>query len=180
MTESEIKLMLKDIIDNNAEYECKPNFDCDVNCKRCRYEWYCNWRPYKLGDEIHPGWEYRKVEKWYIYKSITEANGFTKGNDGFWYCSVRYKDEHTIFSGSEEECEKWIKEHTKKTWLEERKSCLSVSLDKRTIAINCYEAGVKEVCKKILEEVGNYCECTDELVGKEELFNIIKNLGIEL
>lgn len=168
MTENEIKEMLKDIIDNGAEYE--------YTCKDSNGD-YCPYRKYKLGMEIYSYCEYRKVENWYVY---LESDGS--------YILLRKRRigktifDKIIFEGTEEECKKWIEEHTKKTWLEERKSCLSVSFSKEVI--NGYSAGVTEVCKKILEVEHNLevnSETTEGFViGKNQLRDIIKDLGVEV
>lgn len=179
MTDEQVKSMLKDIINNGSEYECKPNFECDTDgCDICRYKGYCDWRPYKLGDEIHPDWEYRKVEKWYVFDY--EDNDYRIFKDDI-DCAVP-----VVFEGSKEACEKWVKEHTKKIWLEERKSCLSLLFERK--AINCYETGVKEVCKKILEEVDSYkwnyddydMERSFDVIEVSDIHKVIKDLGVEL
>lgn len=64
MTEEQIKEMLNGIINNGEEWEGRPKYanDCDHWCSLCYISGKCLWQPYKLGDEIHDNWEYRKKE----------------------------------------------------------------------------------------------------------------------
>ena len=76
-----------------------------------------------------------------------------------------------------EECEKWIEEHTKKTWLEEY---LNINCDDKIEAHNS-KIDIENVCKKILEEVEK--QTVNEgcvAITSFELKEIIKELGIEL
>lgn len=64
MTETKMGEMIADIINNDARYEVKK---CNRECNVSDDDLYCDcgnkkWVPYKLGDEIHLDWEYRKVE----------------------------------------------------------------------------------------------------------------------
>ena len=67
------------------------------------------WRPYKLGDEIHNEYEYRRVEKQCV---TTQREIFE--------LDLLKSYETSIFIGSKENYEQYFKEeYTKKTWLEE-------------------------------------------------------------
>lgn len=61
MTEDKIKEMLKDIVDNDTEYEFTYK---DYNGD------YVPWIPFKLGYEIRDDYEYRKVEKTWLEKYL--------------------------------------------------------------------------------------------------------------
>lgn len=142
MTEKQIKEMLNGIINNGEKWECRPkgyycseeqkyvDKQCDYDAcgHTCRDDCYDDWHPYKLGDEIHKDWEYRKEE------------------------------------------------HTKKTWLEEY---LDFNCDSKIEAHN-FKIDIKNVCKKIMEELPKYLSeslyC--EVVGNLRL--VFKDLGIEL
>ena len=67
MTQEQIKGMLNGIINNGEKWECRPiikaNNAFDLEEKQNRYNF--KYEPYKLGDEIHADWEYRKVKNWY-------------------------------------------------------------------------------------------------------------------
>lgn len=105
-------------------------------------------------------YEYRKVEKWYVVEF----------EDGHFQIENTKKYMDVLFEGSKEECEKWLEEHTKKTWLEEYLYSNYGENAQYYIRI-----GAKEVCKKILEELnknGSECHQTVE--------HIIQNLGVEI
>lgn len=162
MTKLEIENMLLDIINNGAEYECRPIGKCS-HCVKCRL---CDWRDYKLGDKIHDNFEYSKKEKWCVIKIeccpdyiITLKNEYNKNETYF-------------ESYQKEECEKWIKEHTKKTWFDE-----IFPYDNSTNLK--YRFGVRSVCKKILEEIDNLSSYDDPKHVKSVVESIIENLGIK-
>lgn len=155
MTENEIKEMLNDIINNGAEYECR--FIAGLNPH--------TWKPYKLGEGINEFYEYRKVEKWYV---------FCYGNNDY----IIIKDvtscgKPCVFEGTKKECEKWVEEHTK-TWLEDYIDRNYGNYIDRNYG-NSIRLGAKIICEKILEEL------KDEkyLPTYEGIFNLIKDLGIE-
>lgn len=160
MTEEQIKEMLNGIINNDEKWEYRW----------CTADGWSSWKDYKLGYEIYDNYEYRKVDVWYVLEDDRYDNNFLLQN---------YKGDPIYnpirFVGTKEACEKFIQDHTKKTWMEERKSCLSVSFGKKNI--NCYEAGATEICKKILEEMENRALSG---VGATTLRNIFKDLGVEL
>ena len=152
MTEEQIKEMLNGIINNGEKWECRPiikaNNAIDLEEKQNRYNF--KYEPYKLGDEIHDDWEYRKVETLYVASTDRDEEGHII------FSIVSHQpllDSNTYFKGTKEECEKWIEEHTKKTWLEEKYplndycTYIDISLNESK------RESVKEVCKKILEEV---------------------------
>lgn len=174
MTDEEIKEMLNGIINNGEKWECRPvikaNNAFDLEEKQNRYNF--KYEPYKLGEEIHKDWEYRKVEVWCVFQWYKSGNYHLQRteilNDNYDYI--------IMFEGTKEECEKWIEYHTNKTWLDERKSCLSVSFSKEVI--NGYSAGVTEVCKKVLEDIRTH-EGIEQLT-KFYIAEIIKDLGVDL
>lgn len=166
MTDSEIKEMLKDIIDNGAEYEFRW----------LRTDGWSDWKPYRLGEEIlynDSRYEYRKIEKWYVYLQ----------SDGS-YIFLRELGKKTIFDkimfeGTKEECEKWIKEHTK-SWLE---IVIAQKIDEESVHfISAYKLGVKDICQKILEEVKikNIYLSIESKINYFALEDIIKDLGVNL
>lgn len=168
MTEEHIKEMLNGIINNGEKWECRALPHCGI-CFEEHCQTLCahKWQPYKLGDEIHADWEYRKVETWCVFKC--KDNIYLRGKKEI------LENDHIelIFEGTKEECEKWIEEHTKKSWLEEyMKSTCSNKFERDNTKID-----ITEVCKKILEEA-------DKEVGlcsaSYYLKLIIKDLGIEL
>lgn len=89
MTENEIKEMLKDIIDNGAEYEFRWH---------TAYGW-SDWKHYELGNKICDRYEYRKVEKWYVVKETDQTFNISP-----YERAIRYNPIH--FEGTKEECEK--------------------------------------------------------------------------
>lgn len=143
MIEDKIKEMLKDIIDNGTEYECRDtscimslsNITKDIcnKCKMCQGERL--WKPYKLGEAIHENFEYRKKEKWCVIKiECCPDYIITLKNE-------HNKNELYFESYQKEECEKWVEKHTKKTWLEEicenmKKIILKKNLNISTILQN--------------------------------------------
>lgn len=163
MADEKIKTMLKDIIDNGAEYECRSILE---------YQDIAEWKPYKLGEGINSNYEYRKVEKWYVVKET---------NQTFTICLYEKAKQYNpiYFEGLKEQCEKWIEEHTKKTWLETYKEKCFLgsyfSLPERGTLLSGIEEGANEVCKKILEEVGS-----ERCITSEQLHLIIERLGVEL
>lgn len=164
MTEDKIKEMYKSLA-NGDEWECKPNAICAEECQpKCDL---CDWRPYKLGDEIIPDWEYRQIEKWYVVKET---------NQTFSICPFEKAKQYNpiYFEGSKEECEKWIKENTKKTWLEERLEKVNA---RRGTRLECKDI-IIEVCKKILEEIRTH-EGIEQMT-KFYIAEIIKDLGVEV
>lgn len=177
MTSIEIKVMLKDIIDNDVQYECRPNTILLSNPPQ-----FPEWEEYRLGDEIHSDWEYRKVEKWYVYLE----------SDGSYVTSNEHRIGDTIFDkvvfeDSKEACEKWVEENTKKTWLEDAiESQLShpfaPSCSNSEIKKVCFKNGAEEVCKKILDELGVklpfYIDTGRNCLLKD-IAEIIKDLGVE-
>lgn len=177
MTNSDIREMISDIVNNNAEYEVKK---CNRQCNVVDDGLYCcceykKWIPYKLGDEIHSDCEYRKVEKWYVYESGDTYETRTYKTEPLPKGCEKYTH---LFEGTKEECDEWIKENNNKTWLDERKSCLSVSFSKEVI--NGYSAGATEICKKILEKANGMNKQLDRYhkINIIELESIIKELGI--
>lgn len=62
MKEEQIKEMLNGIINNDEKWECRHSVQVNKSIDFPEYEW-SNWQTYKLGEEIHEDWEYRKVEK---------------------------------------------------------------------------------------------------------------------
>lgn len=162
MTENEIKEMLKDIIDNGAEYE--------YTCKDSNGD-YCLYRKYKLGMEIYSYYEFRKVEKWYvIHEGKTEDGDIVYCRQSTFEKYYASLNKEIFFKGTEEECKKWIEEHTKKTWLEKEIHRLAIAED--DIRVVAYS-----VCKKILEEMENR---DLSYVSATTLRNIFKDLGVEL
>lgn len=125
--------MIADIVNNGAEYECS-----------FKGVYTHSWVPYKLGDKIyHEYWEYRKVEKYIVFYNMNME------------LEIGLKSKHPNlknfeFEGSKEECEKWVEEHTKKTWLKETfpidTLCADVNFDNKKSRL-----GATETCKKILE-----------------------------
>lgn len=80
MTDEHIKEMLNGIINNDEKWEY-THIDRNGD--------YTPWKPYKLGDEIHDDWEYRKVETWYVLY----------GNDCYpYYIDKSVMDGENIFS----------------------------------------------------------------------------------
>lgn len=124
MTDKQIKEMLNGIINNGEEWECRPieiEDYVDISSD--------DWQPYKLGDEIHADWKYRKVEL------------------------------------------------KKKSWLKERYP--TEHEDIQTVSKHlAFREVAKEVCKKILEEAGNWFNHSTSVYSILE--DIIKDLGIEL
>ena len=123
MTEDKIKEMLKDIVNNGAEYEYRNTF-CNIGCTLLKItKDLCNkckmcpgekslWKPYKLGDEIKQNFTYRKVEKWYVVK-VDGNKSMTIDEEIF---NHHYLKNAALFcSNSKEDCVKWIEENTKKT-----------------------------------------------------------------
>lgn len=176
MTENEIKAMLKDIIDNGAEYEYTY---LDRNGD------YRPYQKYKLGNEIFSNYEYRKVEMWCVFDFGDNDYRTFKDDTN---CAVP-----CVFEGTKEECEKWIEEHTK-TWLkktlnEKRKSSTKYTHTELDMYELGFENGIIEVCQKILEEVYNYSYPTHDPINDEDgplvvelgdLREIIEKLGVEL
>lgn len=90
---------------------------------------------------------------------------------------------------TKEECEKWIEEHTQKTWLEENYP-LNEEFPYDILGINeVKQDAITEVCKKILEEVEknvvfkdfeNYEHGKALCITLDKLEDIIKDLGVEL
>lgn len=77
------------------------------------------------------------------------------------------------FEGSKEDCEKWIEEHTKKTWFEEYLYSNYGENAQYYIRI-----GAEIICKKILDEVR-----TNEGIEQMTKFyigEIVQNLGVEI
>ena len=146
MTEEQKKEMLNGIINNGEKWECRKV----VTTVAFGVDLHSDWLPYKLGDEIHSNWEYRKVEKWYVVKET---------NQTFTICSYeKAKQYNSIhFEGSKEECEKWVEEY-KKTWLEETygdEAWITDDIDGNEIRISAIE----DFSKKLLEEVSkNFIE----------------------
>lgn len=179
MTEEQKKEMLNGIINNGEKWEgrCTKKLFCFNN-----YNTPCEdnhkWQPYKLGDEIHDDWEYRKVETWYVFKNVNFQYETLKNKVG------RNIDK-LVFEGTKEECEKWIEEHTKKTWLEETFP-LGLIVGDLHMEGEKERKGATEVCKKILEEVK--CKIAEKRklgftfvnIDAKELKEIIKELGIEV
>ena len=160
MREEQIKSMLNGIINNGEKWEYRW----------CTADGWSNWKEYKLGDRIFDDYEYRKVETWYVMYSPTNPSGY--------YCNCIWNGEDTKYfeSTSKEECEKWIEEHTKKSWLEEyMKSTCSNKFERDNTKID-----ITEVCKKIMKELPKYLSeslyC--EVVGNLRL--VFKDLGIKL
>lgn len=182
MTKNEIKEMYKSLA-NGDDWECKCNGH--NTCSQCEIEVcpYETWQPYKLGEAIRENFEYRKVETWYVVSTDRDKEGHIIFN------VVSHQpllDSNIYTEGTKEECEKWIKEHTKKTWLEERYP--TEYEDIKTVSNHlAFRTVAKEVCKKILEEVDshkwNYEDAWDrsfEVIDIPSIHNIIKDLGVEL
>lgn len=171
MIEEQIKEMLNGIINNGEKWEGRPKYAnvCDQKCSLCHISGKCLWQPYKLGDEIHADWEYRKVETWCVFKC--KDNIYLRGKK-----EILENDRiELIFEGTKEECESYIKEHTKKSWLEEY---IKLTVTKRHRK-NDVVIDITEVCKKILEEVKKSNNILGSIVYKD-VEDIIKDLGIEL
>lgn len=83
MTDEQIKEMLNGIINNGEKWECRPieiEDYVDISSD--------DWQPYKLGDEIHADWEYRKVKTWLeeklsFYDQDCESEYNEGGKDGY-------------------------------------------------------------------------------------------------
>lgn len=159
MTETEIKNMLKDIVCSNIEYEGKPNLTCDPDgCSCCRYKGYCGWRPYKLGEEIHLDWTYRKVEKWHVYKIGVGYKRFSSKSD-----------EDPLFSGSKEECDKWIESQL--TWMDKNygeEDWVTDDIDANEIRVSAIE----DFCKEFLKNIGK-----DSYLHVK---TVIENMGVNI
>lgn len=170
MTEEQKKEMLNGIINNGEKWECRQKTGYDPIDELYTYT---EWQPYKLGDDIHNDYEYRKIKTWFVYDYV---NNFKLTSEFDTTLNAWHK-------GTKEECEKWIEEHTKKTWLEE--NCLKFSNDK-SLRPYVYCVGAEEVCKEILKKVK--CKIAEKQklgftfsnIDSEELKEIIKELGVEV
>lgn len=182
MTDEQIKKMLNGIINNDEKWEY-THIDRNGD--------YTPWKPYKLGNEIHDNWEYRKVEKWYVESTDRDKEGHII------FSVVSHQpllDSNIYFEGTKEECEKWIKEHTQKTWLEEYlenyfTDHTEYSLSRKGDLLGGIRIGATEVCKKILEEVDknvvfknfeNYEHGKALCITLDKLEGIIKDLGVKV
>lgn len=175
MTEKQIKEMLSGIINNGEKWEY-THIDRNGD--------YTPWKLYKLGEAIYENWEYRKVEKWYVESTDRDKEG------RIIFSVVSHQpllDSNIYFVGTKEECEKWIKDHTQKTWLEE--NCFKFSSDDKIRHPYVYCTAAEEICKKILEEVDknvvfkefeNYEHGKALCITLDKLEDIIKDLGVEL
>lgn len=176
MTENEIREMVKDVLLNDALYEGKHPLTHCINSEKdgCSECGKC-WSKYKIGDEVHSDWEYRKVEKYCVIK-LEHDYLITLKNDmnGYEYC----------FEGTEEECKHWVEENIKDTWLDKY---LRGVQNRSLYGDRDFYEGIKAVCKKILEEVDShkwdYEDAWDrsfEVIDVSSIHNIIKDLGVEL
>lgn len=169
MTENEIKEMLNGIINNDEKWECRKEIGYDQIDELYIYS---EWKPYKLGDEIRSDYEYRKVEKYIVFFNMNIN------------LEIGLKSKHSNlksfeFEGTKEECEQWVKDHSK-TWLEEYiKNETLVMNSERDIA----KKSIQAVCKKILEEFENklplYIDTGRNYLLKD-IKSIIKDLGVEV
>ena len=164
MKEKEIKEMLGGIINNNEKWECRP-------IKKAGYINITGykWRPFILGDKINDNWEYRKCELFHVYRHKKDGYITAQTLDvGYLFnCIPSERDEHPIyyFEGTEEECNQWIKNHTKKSWIDEH-------YPTNKVMRSC----ITSTCKKILVEASK-SGCKDTVSFIKE---IIENLGVQL
>lgn len=99
MTKDEYKEMLKDILNNGAEYEWKTTRSVANTV----------WEPFDITDGYNQYYEYRKKisKNWKVYRALSTQQYYK--TDG-----PRVLDtEKCFFEGTEEECDKWIEEQSK-------------------------------------------------------------------
>lgn len=109
-----------------------------------------------------------------VVKITDDEVTFTSDVGAFSYTYKELCEYFTLLDGSE----LWIKEHTKKTWLEEY---LNISCDDKIEAHNS-KIDIENVCKKILEEVKvkNLNLSFGNKINYFALKDIIKDLGVDL
>ena len=163
MTENEIKEMLNDIINNGAEYECR--FIAGLNPH--------TWKPYKLGEGINEFYEYRKVEKWYV---------FCYGNNDY----IIIKDvtscgKPCVFEGTKKECEKWVEEHTAEEIAEVIQDFFpDTDLDLLATAIQSYKdidawSSTPVLEKEAFERLQDVIEEAGELSKRADYSKVVNN-----
>lgn len=157
----------------------EKKYEVSIGCVECT-----EWKPYKLGEEIHSDWEYRKIEQWYVYSYKENTKKYTMLNIAYQVGDLNIIE--IPFVGTKEECEKWIEEHTKKTWLE---SYLYKVKSRSLYGGDNFKEGIEAVCKKILEEVNRnkqnieidtYMHYYEDVILVDRIVSIIKKLGIEV
>lgn len=165
MTEHEIKNMFSDIINNGAEYKCRPIGDDSSWPPKC-YEWQL----YKLGEEIRSDYEYRKVIKYVVVKRDDEYSVGLK--------SVLSPKVKIYFESiSEEECKKWIDDHA--SWIEKNYGepyWINDDVDANEIRVDAIEEFVKEFLSRVYKDAKDH---NDDLLSIEDLENIIKEMGVK-
>lgn len=174
MTEHEIKNMLSDIINNNAEYECRHLCgECDYRRKNCDDTCMMTdrlWNPYHLGEEVRSDYEYRKVIKYVVVK---HDDGYSVGLKSVLSPKVKIYFE----SRSEEACEKWINDHS--SWVEKNYGepyWINDDVDANEIRVDAIEEFVKEFLSRVHKDAKEY---NDETLSIEDLENIIKEMGVK-
>lgn len=154
--------MLLDILQNGAEYEVSYLDKTDYDWKYSPYE------PFDyLTMHYNEDAEYRKKEKWYVFDYDDNDYRIFKDDAD---CAVP-----CVFEGTKEECEDWIKRHSKKSWLKNYLDNCS-GYECKAVAS---ETVVKDFCKELLKNAKNkygkdsafYLMVKDEMqeLGCEEL-----------
>lgn len=179
MTETKIKEMLSDIINNGAEYECRPLCgECDYRRKNC--DDTCTmtdrlWNPYHLGEEVRSDYEYRKVIKYVVVMVNNKYAIYNKSLFGNNDVKIYFE------SKSEEKCKKWIEEHA--SWIEKnygKEDWITDNVedvDANEIRISAISEFVKEFLSRVYKDAKEY---NDETLSIEDLEKIIKEIGVKL
>lgn len=161
MKEEEIKNMLSDIINNNAEYEGKP---AAKSGKTFPPKYYL-WKPYKLGDEVHPDWDYRKVETWYVVNYHARKTFMVINQETF---HRHFLPNDALYqSRSEEDCEKWIADNI--SWIAMRygeEDMVTDDIDANEIRVSA----IKEFAEELLSRVQQ----------KEDVKKVIREMGLRV
>lgn len=160
MRENEIRNMLSDIINNNAEYEYKRK---DVG--------FIKWLPYKLGEEISDEYEYREVIKYVVVKPDGEYSVGLKS-------VLSLKAKIYFESTSEEECKKWIADHS--NWINENygeTDWINDDVDANDIRVDAIEDFAKEFLSRVYKDAKEH---NDDTLSIEDLESIIKKMGVEI
>lgn len=129
------------------------------------------WMKFTLGMGFREDHEYRKVSTWYVYRdSITgKFNKTDTGHEGI---------SKIEFSGTEEECAKWIQDNTK-TWLD-------ATFPNGEGQCKLERYGITEFVNVLKEEVSknlvqkDCCGMPVSYIAESDLNDIIKDLGVSL
>lgn len=170
---------------SGVKWECRCKGD--RSCSDCEIGRTCpdeNWRPYRIGEAIHPDFEYRQcLDSWVVNRH--------KGDNDFVIKYIVVSDEEFnknwksfgyYHHGTEKECLEYVKDHQEESWfndvLDEMLKPDSLLVGECTVKardIFYYEQGAVRTLKELKKRLKPY-----KTISVNGIVDILYKMGIKL